>query len=102
MLTLQDVEHGIRHYGTVELGGELSFPFGMPYEEAADRLRTIANQTGGHVRRGTMLGQPMLEVHHCDDIGFWLLIWRDGEIEIVRFYPETKRFSYNRPAAAGA
>ena len=102
MLTLQEVEHGIRHYGTAELGGELSFPLGMYYEEVAERLRSIANQTGGYVKRGDYLGQPTLEVHHCDDIGFWLLVWRDTELEVKRFHPETQRFSYNRPAAAGA
>ena len=102
MLTMHDVEHGIRHYGVVELGGELAFPLGMAYAEAADRLQTIANQTGGFVRRGERLGRRWLEVHHCDDIGFWLLVWHDSEIEIKRFNPETKRFTYNRPAAAGA
>ena len=98
MLTLAEVEYGIRHYATVELGGELSFPFGMPYEQAAERLHRIALQTGGFVKRGTRLGRPTLEVHHCDDIGYWLLIWHDAELEVKRFNPETQLFRH--PAAA--
>jgi len=102
MLTMQDVELSIRHFGTVELGGELSFPLGMPYEQAADRLQSIANQTGAVVQRGKELGGLMLMVWPHGEQGYWRLIWHKGEIEIDRFYPETKRFTYNRPAAAGA
>lgn len=102
MLTLQDVEHGIRHFGTVELGGELSFPLRMSYDQAAARLQSIASQTGAIVKCEETLAGPALRVYPHGEQGYWWLVWRDGEIEIDRFYPETKRFSYNRPAAAGA
>lgn len=98
MLTLSEVEYGIRHYATVELGGELSFPFGMPYEQAAERLRMIANQTGGYVYRGKHLGQPWLIIYPHGEAGHWRLIWRDYHLEIVRFMPESRTFRY--PAAA--
>ena len=45
---------------------------------------------------------PPADIYPVDEQGYWLLIWRDSEIEIKRFHPETKRFTYNRPAAAGA
>lgn len=102
MLTMQDVELNIRCYGVVELGGELFFPLGMPYAEAADRLRAIALQTGAIVRYEDTLAGPALRVYPHDEQGYWWLVWRDGELEIIRYEPERQTFCYNRPAAAGA
>lgn len=101
MLTLQEVEHSIHRFGTVELG-ELSFPFGQDYEQVADWLEHVANQIGTVVQRGTHQGHRMLLVYPHGEPGFWQLVWRDGEIEIIRFYPERQTFSYNRPAAVDA
>lgn len=98
MLTLQEVEHSIRAYGKVELGGELSFPIGTVYAEAAQRLQSIANQTGAIVQRGKELGQPMLMVFPVGASGYWRLVWHDRALEITRYTPETKLFNHNLPA----
>jgi hypothetical protein len=92
MLTLKDVEHGITFYATVELGGELSFPIGLDYEQAAERLQSVAGQIGGYVKRDKILGQPSLTVYPPNVQGYWRLTWRDEGLEVARFNPETQTF----------
>ena len=98
MLTMQDVAASIEFFGTVELGGELSFPIGTAYGEAADRLQSIASQTGAYVYRGKHLGQPWLIVYPHGETGYWGLIWHDRALEITRYTPETKLFDHNLAA----
>jgi len=83
---------------TVELGGELSFPLGIPYRQAAERLQSIAVRTRAFVQRGKMLGQPMLMVYPLSSNVYWRLVWHDRALEITRYEPETKLFPQNLPA----
>ena len=93
MLTLQEVEHGIKHYATVDLGGELAFPIGMSRDEAAEHLLSIASQVGGFVERKSPLGAEQLIVFPPYEAGYWKLTWRGSQLEVARFAPETRSFA---------